>query len=330
MYKAYKKFLLVFVLLCLFIVPVKAEEITTYDGYARCVYGGTISSTKNSVEWKAAVSVVIRIYRDTDGVARSYANMSCTKGYTAYNSVISDYFNCSISNYNDLFHHASTELMAYYRHNSWYCNPQIYVNLDDIENPTSASISMIPQSGYTKVSLSSDYSSTSNSAVTFDSDDDTNDDFATIRSEAWEEHVEDQEELAEQETGVSTTSDGSIIAKIAAWGNSVLGLDYDLDSDSCSLIGSDLREFLSDVFFYMSIIGIVILVVMTGINLVKVVTAGEDDALKNFMKNLWKRIVCLIILLVLPVLVTFIIQVVNGVANIWGVNSDDPLCSITE
>ena len=330
MYKGYKKFFFVFVLLFLFIVPVEAEEITTQDGYARCVYGGTISSTKNRDEWKAAVSIVIRIYRDTDGVVRSYANMSCTKGYTASNSIISDYFDCSISNYNDLFHNASTELMAYYRHNSWYCNPQIYVKLNDIENPTSASISMTPQSGYTKVSLSSDYSSTSDSAVTFDSDDDTSDDFATIRSEAWEEHVEDQEELAEQVTGVSDTSDGSIIEKIIAWGGTTLGLDYDLSSNSCSLITDGVRDFLHDVFFYMSIIGIVILVIMTGINVVKVITASEDDALKGFLKNLWKRIVCLIILLLLPMLVTFIIQVVNGVATIWGVNSDDPLCSITE
>ncbi len=128
----------------------------------------------------------------------------------------------------------------------------------------------------------------------------------------------------------SSDSDGSIIEKIVAWGSSTLGLDYDLSSDSCSLISAEVREFLGDVFSYMSIIGIVILVIMTGINVVKVITASEDDALKGFLKNLWKRIVCLIILLLLPMLVTFIIQVVNGVADIWGVNSDDPLCSITE
>lgn len=128
----------------------------------------------------------------------------------------------------------------------------------------------------------------------------------------------------------SSAGDESIIDKIMkVVGNDEQSTVYDDEfSNTCDLIHGDIKELLYEAFSYMSIAGIIILVVMTAISLVKVITASEDDALKNFLKGLWKRIVCLIILLLLPVLITFVINVVNGAGHIWGIN-DDPLCGIT-
>lgn len=125
--------------------------------------------------------------------------------------------------------------------------------------------------------------------------------------------------------------DEGIIQSILDWAGLESSTRYELNEvDPCAIISGDIQQLLHTVFLFISVAGIIILIVMTIISVVKVITASEDDALSNFLKGLWKRIICLIILLLLPVIVTFLIQVVNGAGAIWGVNSDNPLCNITE
>lgn len=106
--------------------------------------------------------------------------------------------------------------------------------------------------------------------------------------------------------------------------------NYSDDVDSCSLISGDVQTLLHDVFLYICIAGIIILIVMTIINLIKVITGADENLLKNFAKSLKTRIICLIILLILPTIVTFAIQVINGTASAFGFNADNPLCGITK
>ena len=125
--------------------------------------------------------------------------------------------------------------------------------------------------------------------------------------------------------------DEGIIQSILDWAGLESSTRYELNEvDPCAIISGDIQQLLHTVFLFISVAGIIILIVMTIISVVKVITASEDDALSNFLKGLWKRIICLIILLLLPVIVTFLIQVVNGAGAIWGVNSDNPLCNITK
>ena len=125
--------------------------------------------------------------------------------------------------------------------------------------------------------------------------------------------------------------DEGIIQSILDWAGLESSTRYELNEvDPCAIISGDIQRLLHTVFLFISVAGIIILIVMTIISVVKVITASEDNALSNFLKGLWKRIICLIILLLLPVIVTFLIQVVNGAGAIWGVNSDNPLCNITE
>ena len=124
--------------------------------------------------------------------------------------------------------------------------------------------------------------------------------------------------------------DEGIIQSILDWAGLESSTRYELNEvDPCAIISGDIQQLLHTVFLFISVAGIIILIVMTIISVVKVITASEDDALSNFLKGLWKRIICLIILLLLPVIVTFLIQVVDGGGAIWGVNSDNPLCNIT-
>ena len=123
----------------------------------------------------------------------------------------------------------------------------------------------------------------------------------------------------------------TIICAIYEWGGLDDSTRFDSSNvDPCALISGETQKLLHQVFLFISIAGIMILVVMTAISLVKVITASEDNALSNFLKGLWKRIICLIILLLLPTVITFLIQVINGVGVAWNINSDNPLCDVTK
>ena len=312
-FKCFIVLLLIVGTLFININAVNAEQISTADGYARCVYGGEVQETRGPVEWKSLVYVVIRIYRDTDNVVRAYGNMLSTKGYTNQSIVNSDEFHTDISNYNDLFHHANDELLAHYRHTSWYCNPQVYVKLDNIENPSSAQLSMFPSSGYSSISLSEDYSSFSNEPVTFDSNDDVTDDFPNIRSEAWESHVEDQEEAYEDISGVTSNSNKVNTQAIIDWAEQH-GYPTSIDSigDPCQIIDGSLKKILNSAFWIISIAGIILLVVMTAISFIKAIVGSDDEKLRDAISHLFTRIIVVIILLLLPMLLSFIITLINN------------------
>ena len=103
--------------------------------------------------------------------------------------------------------------------------------------------------------------------------------------------------------------------------------NYSNDSGDCNLIDDDLKNLLNTIFTWISIGGIILVIVMTCVSGIKVIT-GTEDAIKDFAKGLKVRIICLVVLLLAPVIVNFAIQTVNGVGNIAGVNQDDPLCGV--
>lgn len=145
------------------------------------------------------------------------------------------------------------------------------------------------------------------------------------------ESTEQQLDDVKDATSGGDIGDLGIIEAIFNWGKKDSDTHYDgVSGNPCALINGEVRDLLHQVFLGISIGGIIILIVMTAISLIKVITASEDNALSNFIKGLWKRIICLIILLLLPTIITFLIQVVNGVGVAWNINSGNPLCDITE
>lgn len=64
-----------------------------------------------------------------------------------------------------------------------------------------------------------------------------------------------------------------------------------------------------------SVVGIILLVAMTSISFVKAIVASDDNKIKDAAKSLKTRIIVIIILLVLPVLLSFIINIVNSNSN---------------
>ena len=139
------------------------------------------------------------------------------------------------------------------------------------------------------------------------------------------EDIKNLNETAKKEA----TGDLPNTEAIRNYWNNKSGANYGNEQGDCSLIDSSMQSLLNTIFTWVSIIGIILVVALSILDGIKAI-AGTEDGFINFLKGLKTRIICLIVLLLAPVIVTFAIQTINGVANIAGVNSDDPLCGVGE
>lgn len=306
---------------------VRAADSTDGKGYANCFYeyldqgtpsnsGGAEPDYSNSQ--KRAYELGITIYRDGDNVVRSYADIRCSDKSMNPSVGGRNAGMCKLEDYDYTFDSASTKMYDHFRSNSgWKCKDEVYVYMTSLG--TDVKVYMTADECNERNPGRKCHSMTlSNEAVSQVA--------GSVSGDAFN-HIDPESGAGDE----SSVSDEAIINSIFNWGNSDDSTKYsDEGVDPCALINGEIRQILHDVFLFISIGGIIILVVMTSISLVKVITASEDEALRNFLKGLWKRIICLIILLILPVLVTFIIQLVNNVAPSLGINSDNPLCNVTE
>jgi len=137
------------------------------------------------------------------------------------------------------------------------------------------------------------------------------------------------QDAANRESTKEDSSGEKNVDAIKEWGSKNQQGNDISNVGNCDVIGGETRAFLNKIFSYISVIGIIIVVVMSMIDGIKVITASEDGAMGNFLKGLRVRAICLILLLVLPMLVTFVVSTINNVANIAGVNSDNPLCGVS-
>ena len=324
-------------ILLIFVIDIKsgvlAREIENSDGYARCVYSGRVMD--GSINYVASnIAVVIRVYKDTTGGdIQAYAKMRCSDTYNEMATAAIEMNECKITNYNSIFWNADTEIYPYFGEGGWKCPDQIWVNVVPQYPNNGGNLLIKEQDGFTALTLNEEYSVTESKAGVFDSSDDDTGDFMRIPSlsESLNDSLEEEDDHSSVDCSKEENKD-TIICSIYAWGMDLTGgAKYSSDAaDPCALIDGDIQKLLHKIFFGISIAGIIILVVMTAVSLAKVITASEDEALRNFFKGLWKRLICLIILLLLPMIVTFIIQLVNNVAPSLGIKSDNPLCNVTE
>lgn len=96
----------------------------------------------------------------------------------------------------------------------------------------------------------------------------------------------------------------------------------------CDIISGEISEFLNNLFMYISVGGIILVVILSMIDLIKVIVGRDDTGLKNFFNNLKSRVIVVIILLLLPVILSYVIEFINYIAPILGYDSDNPLCKL--
>lgn len=278
------------------------NAIETQDGYAKCVYAGygKIYPT---------IQVVIRVYKDTDGVVRSYAEMMCAKKGEESLS------HCDIANYDDIFHHADTQLYdKFHDNNGWKCANDVYAYTG---NASKIYLSIGQKDGATHLKLVDDESEI------------VNEDDESFNSDSDYEDVIDVDDKYDDNDNSGGSVDTSVIMD---WAN--IENEYDLGDvgDPCSIINTNLKNLLSNVFWFISIAGIILVVVMTAISFIKAIVGSDDEKFKTAFSHLITRLIVVFILLLLPMFLTFIINIIND--NMGGtvkVGADgDVFCDITK
>lgn len=130
---------------------------------------------------------------------------------------------------------------------------------------------------------------------------------------------EDFDELKSSDN-VGDTSEGmglSGIQGIVNWGNLISGTGYyniDDVGKGCSTV-APIATYLSQIFWLICVVAIVFLVVMTAIDFIKAIVGSEEDKLLKAFKNFKTRIIVVIILILLPTIVSFAINIYNQNAD---------------
>lgn len=94
-----------------------------------------------------------------------------------------------------------------------------------------------------------------------------------------------------------------------------------IDEYDCSFL-TDVADLISHGYFILEMAGLVILIVFSVMDYVKIFLNDNSDELKKANTNLFKRLIIAVLLFLLPALVNFVLRIFK----IEGVNSDHPLC----
>ena len=115
---------------------------------------------------------------------------------------------------------------------------------------------------------------------------------------------------------------GSEVEGVKEWANagrseSESGIEGETPSCSALLATktgekTSIADFIKGLVIVISIVGIVILIVSTSGDFIKAITSGEADKMSDTFKKFKNRIIALIVLLLLPILVNWIINVLNN------------------
>lgn len=133
-----------------------------------------------------------------------------------------------------------------------------------------------------------------------------------IADDLVEDAVHQQFEDVQEATG--TNGETVNIQNIKDW---AANEGYDIDSlgDPCTIISPSLQKILSSAFWFISVAGIILVVVMTAVSFIKAITGSDDEKFRDAIKHLYTRIIVVIILLLLPMLLTFIVDLINRTAG---------------
>lgn len=304
-----------FVLLFVFYDSPKAEgEIQAADGYARCIYKGNIKMNDRSTY---NIEFQVNVWRKEKGQdAVGYGVV----GFGTGGKLDTGFVN--VENYDDIFHHVQSQLIdtsLFYENGKWKCADKIYFDSSRLVNGGDRTKISFVKNDNVDLSLSlsetdSKIDNSENSSIS------TGDDSPSFSKD---DSVYNKDDL--QDPNATSTDD------IKNWGQNYdkkYSTDETNKTAGCDLIKDDIRNFLHDLFFYLSIAGVLIVVVMTIFDLFKVITGNVDDAMKKFLKGIKARIITLVVLLLLPMLIDIVTGTVNRVAEISGYNSSDPMCGV--
>ncbi len=80
-------------------------------------------------------------------------------------------------------------------------------------------------------------------------------------------------------------------------------------TDCKQVVGSNIAEFLKDLFDMVKWVALAIGIVLGILDFFKAITSGKDDSLKKAGQNFAKRLIAIVILFILPLLLDWILDI---------------------
>ena len=288
-----------------------AEADGDGTGYAKCVYEFTEDRYNISPYRYYVVTVVAYKVGNSFDSYKGYATVDCTKGDEKDSKLYSDLCSFSGTEYNYIFHN----MLSYQQHfkknvltdknnhnnPTWGCPSKIYINKDKYNNSMSLWFDE-------KTCNNKNYGMKCSVIA------DLKDNKSKQEGTPFDDGEKKEDQWLDDSTGQLTTEDPDTqdIKSIIKWGTDSKGTGASYQYGNCDIIPENIRNFLSSFFTIISIIGMILLVVMSAIEFIKAVTGSDEDGLKGAIKHTFIRIICAIILLLLPMLITWILNIANN------------------
>lgn len=298
-------------------------------GYSECYYFWEEEETFPNRAIRPYV-IGIYFYHNTGSNYEAWATVGCGRATTKEDTtsptgVITTYGStesriCSIDNYNDIFHNADLYKDDFVNNNGDYrCPSNIYINKQNMNNQMSVYLTKSAcdatngarsctrtvalkenrsqQAGWTSDTLDvSGWEIETNNAASSNTTTEQTEDFSGI----------------EDDDGVKNAElVDSIVSAAGLGGYSLEDLEV---GDPCNIINNNtvIMAILQFIIWLVCIGAIIVLIIMTIMDFTKAVTASDDMGLKKAFQRLIKRAIATVLLILLPAILTFIINFVNS------------------
>lgn len=320
----------------------KAMGTPDGNGYALCVYTCTYCPDITSCGVNQPTYVMAtNVFRNTNGDYDGYAVVN-KNGGNPFDTTVGSGSDSSFnnSNYVSIFNNQNTLKEKFYSNNSWSC-PTVYGEYSGGGNNFKI---YFKQSIFAQhdICITEDKSSQSGSYELKDSD-------ATRSENADGTFISGVDPDAEVDLSKIASANQSCYQiktgdKVTYYDENEEEITDEKEFESrcmsyktvdCSIFGSpsepkSLISFLNKLFWIISILGIILLVIMTMVEFIKALTGSDDSGLIKGFKHTLVRIVAVIILLLLPTIITFILNLVNRYSDYKIGDDGNVICGVGE
>src|SRR5574344_34175 len=83
------------------------------------------------------------------------------------------------------------------------------------------------------------------------------------------------------------------------------------DTADCGILGEDFLDYLKDAFNLIQVIGAILALVFSMVDMLKAVASGEEDAKKKAFSNTGKRLTAAVLLYMIPAILTLLFSIIN-------------------
>lgn len=323
-----KRIKICFTVLCAVIVSMfTGVELVKADGdgtgYAQCYYtwketissyivpdGSSVPGGANNTTYERPYKIGINFYKvgNSDNSYKSWADIGCGKstgnsGNGPFTPTVTGL--CAIDNYDHVFYNASKysgyfkkkndrSQITNHRTPTWDCPDNIYINKTNGNDRMSIYFSKDVCGALCSrtVPLAEDNSKQSGSP-------------SKLNVKGYQ--------TDRQKNETSAQSNGSTSDDIDYTGG-------ESAVEGCDMLGDDFLDKLKMAFTVIQILGVVLLVGLSIFEFAQAITSSEQEPMKKAGKNTVKRVIAAVILLLLPVLIGFILNLMDlaGVNDIAG------------